>query len=93
MKETNTDKIMHNNITIRVISLVKDHQWKMLKIKLLSESLHRIKIICQLADTLFFRKKVNNIRIEIYIMHSIRVWFFFVDLFFVDIYRSSTTPL
>ena len=66
-----TDIMMHHTLTIRVISLVKYNQWNMMKFKLLVQGLHLTALIHQLAETLFFRNQVGNIKNERYIIYLI----------------------
>ena len=46
------------------------HQWNLNKFNVLAQGLNWIKIIHQLAETLFFRNQVSNMQIEIYLTHS-----------------------
>ena len=61
--------VMHCNLTIRVISLVKYQLWMMIKSKLLEQCPHWIKILHQLVETFFSPMQVSSVWSEIYIMH------------------------
>ena len=57
---------MHPNIKIRVISLVKYHLSKMMKLKLLEQILHQMQRFYQLEDTLFIHKQVSNMSSQMF---------------------------
>ena len=71
LQQKNMDLMMHHNLTKRVLSMVKNHLWKMMKLKLLVQGLKLIETFHQLADTYNLHKHVSNIQIEIYDMHLI----------------------
>ena len=73
---------MHYNIKIRVSILVKYHQWKMMKFKLLLQGLHRIKFFHKMVETLFLHNQVSNMQNDIFIMYLIcfsHFFFFFCE--------------
>ena len=58
---------MHHNLTIGVTSMAKNHQWNMMKLKLLVQGLNLIKTFCRLANTLLSCNHISNTPIEVYI--------------------------
>ena len=83
--------MLHNTLTIRVIIMEKNHQWKMIKLKLLVQGVNLIKTFHQLENTLLYHKHVSNKPIK-YIYHAFIFYWFFFTLFIINIYRASIIP-